>query len=166
MMCYFRFHPRLDGQHCYPRFAHTQAQPSTFNKKIQLTRSLSLLYFMLSNILYGFEQIVSLFSLALPNSPAQLGIPTQHLLQPSAQLDLTCVLPSPPAQPPHPIKRQPRASPFCIAGPRPPPQTPVPAQPPPSPPPYFPHAAQHRRRHAPCDLLPHRATLLLTRPSA
>jgi hypothetical protein len=110
----------------------TQAQPSAFDKKIQLTRSLSLLYFMLSNILYGFEQLITLFDLALANSPAELGIPAHHRLQPSAQPDLTCVLPSPPAQPPRPIKRQPRASPFCIAGPRTPPQT------------LFPHSRLHR----------------------
>jgi hypothetical protein len=61
----------------------TQAQPSAFNKKIQLIRSLSLFYFMLSNILYGFEQLISTFGLALPNS--------------SAQPDPICVLPSPPA---------------------------------------------------------------------
>jgi hypothetical protein len=62
----------------------TQAQQSAFNKKIQLTRSLSLFYFMLSNILYGSKQLVSLFDLPLPNSPAQLGIPAQHPLRPSA----------------------------------------------------------------------------------
>jgi hypothetical protein len=75
----------------------TQARLSAFNKKIQLTRSLSLFYFMLSNIPYGFRQLISLFDLTLPNSPAQLGIPAQHPLRPLAQLDPTCMLPSPPA---------------------------------------------------------------------
>jgi hypothetical protein len=48
----------------------TQAQPSAFNKKIQLTRSLFLFYFMLSNIPYGFGQLVSLFDLALLPDPS------------------------------------------------------------------------------------------------
>jgi hypothetical protein len=39
------------------------------------------------------------------------------------------VLPSPPAQPLHPINRQPRMFPFCITGPRPPPRTLVPCSP-------------------------------------
>jgi hypothetical protein len=107
----------------------TQAQPSTFNKKIQLIRSLSLFYFVVSIILYSFEQLVSLFDPARPNSPAQLGIRAQHPLRPSAQPDPTCVLPRPLAQPLHPINRQPHVSPSCIAGPRPPPRTPVPRSP-------------------------------------